>query len=369
MNILGLSTSQWVDVGISLAIVVAMLIIGRWVARIILGRLVRRLARGTSTELDDAILDAVRTPLYWLAVILAAQFAVARLQFLPERWDPAIKDVFFVLFMIVGFSSVWRLVVVVFTWYGKTLDRRSEQPLSPHLLPFFRRVTLIILGAILIITLLSHFNVNVSALVTTLGIGSLAVALAAQAALEDTVNGFTVMVDQPYRVGDRIEILDLNTWGDVVDIGLRSTRIRTRDNRTVIVPNSILGKSLVVNHSYPDPVYRIEVHVGIAYGTDIEFARQTMIDAVRGADQVMPDKPVEALFLEFGDSALIFRVRWWIESYVDTRRIFDKVNTAIYYSLNQAGIEIPFPQRDIWHRVSPSDTETIGGMLGRQPGS
>jgi small-conductance mechanosensitive channel len=156
-----------------------------------------------------------------------------------------------------------------------------------------------------------------------------------------------IMLDRPFRIGDRIEILELDTWGDVEDIGLRSTRIRTRDNRMVVVPNSVISKSLVVNYAYPNSEYRIEIHVGVAYGTDIEFARKTLVEAVSKVDGVDTSHPVEALFLEFGDSALIFRVRWWLDSYVDTRRMFDKVNTAMYYALSEAGIEIPFPQQDL----------------------
>ncbi|MEN8241527.1 MAG: mechanosensitive ion channel domain-containing protein, partial [Chloroflexota bacterium] len=207
-----------------------------------------------------------------------------------------------------------------------------------------------LLFTLAIIIILGHFNVEISGLVATLGIGSLAIALAAQAALSDTISGFMIMIDQPFRIGDRIEIAELNTWGDVVDIGLRSTRIRTRDNRMVIIPNSIISKSLVVNHAYPDTEYRIQVHIGVAYGTDLEFARTTIVEAVKEVSGVLPHRPVEALFLEFGDSALIFRVRWWIETYVDTRRMFDKVNTAVYHALTQAEIEVPFPQIDIRQR-------------------
>jgi small-conductance mechanosensitive channel len=200
-------------------------------------------------------------------------------------------------------------------------------------------------------------------MVTTLGIGSLAIALAAQTVLGDTITGFAIMVDRPFRIGDRIEIQDLDTWGDVVDIGLRSSRIRTRDNRMVIVPNSIIGKSLVVNYSYPDTQYRIQVHIGIAYGSDIELARKTMIETVQKVEGVLPDRQVEALFLEFGDSALIFRVRWWLESYVDTRRMFDRVNTALYEALERAGIELPFPQRDLHHKIDPHELEPLGAIL------
>jgi small-conductance mechanosensitive channel len=113
----------------------------------------------------------------------------------------------------------------------------------------------------------------------------------------------------------------------------------------------VMGKSLIVNHSYPDTQYRIQVHIGVAYGTDLEQARDTMINAVQGVEGVLEDRPVEALFLEFGDSALVFRVRWWIESYVDTRRMFDSVNTAIYQALQAEGIEIPYPQLEVRQRA------------------
>ena len=91
----------------------------------------------------------------------------------------------------------------------------------------------------------------------------------------------------------------------------------------------------------------------MAYGTDIEQARRVIVDAVSEVEGVLPDHPVEALFLEFGDSALIFRVRWWLESYIDTRRMFDSVNTAIYNALNEAGIDIPFPQRVVTYKMDP----------------
>jgi small-conductance mechanosensitive channel len=133
----------------------------------------------------------------------------------------------------------------------------------------------------------------------------------------------------------------------VIDIGLRTTRIRTRDNRMVIVPNSVIGANQVVNYTYPDPRYRIETHVGIGYGTDIERARQVIIAAVRQVEGVLLDKPVDALYREMGDWAMIFRVRWWIESYIDTRRMFDRVHTALQNALDEAGIESPFPTQSV----------------------
>jgi len=359
MNFADLTLEQWIEIGLAIGLLLATVFLGRWIIKVLFGRIIRKFTSFTKNTLDDAILDAISAPLYWLALIYAFQFTHNRLSVVFELLQFDLDQVYFVLFSLVGFIAAWRLIANISTWYGEQLASTGEIELGEQLLPFFRRVVFIILTMIVIIILLDYFNVEVSGLVTTLGIGSLAIALAAQAALADTISGFVIMVDRPYRIGDRIEIQDLATWGDVVDIGLRSTRIRTRDNRMVIVPNSVIGKSLIVNYSYPDSQYRIEIHVGVGYGTDIEEARKVLIEAVSKVEGVLSDHPVEALFLEFGDSALIFRVRWWLDSYVDTRRMFDSVNTAMYNALNEAGIEIPFPQRVVMHKVEPSDRNGI----------
>lgn len=343
----GLSGQEWLEIGISLAILLGVLLLGKIVISFIIDKVFSRITKQTKNTLDNQILNASRAPLYLLAVVLALDAALVRISFLPDEWNSWLSDGFFVLYFLIGFIFVWRMVTHIFAWLGDEVSLKTNASLDEQLFPFFQRIVLILLSAIGTITILSHFEINITAMVTTLGIGSLAVALAAQNALEDTISGFLIMVDRPYRIGDRIELMDLNTWGDVVDIGLRSTRIRTRDNRMVVVPNSLIGKSLVVNYAYPNDQYRLEIHIGIAYGTDLEKARSVMVSAVEGVEGVLSDRPVEALFLEFGDSALIFRVRWWLESYVDTRRMFDRVNTAIYNALKKEEIQLPFPQLDV----------------------
>ncbi len=352
MNWSALTQIQWTNIGISVLIFLVTAFLGRWAIKFIFSRVIHRFTRQTKTTFDDALLDAVAPPLYWLALVYAFQFSLNRLDFVFEQLDFDLNSFYFILFWLIGFAVLWRVITYLAKWYEKQLALTSEVELGEQLMPFLRRVLLIILTIIVAIIFLDYFNIEVGGVVATLGIGSLAIALAAQATLADTISGFVIMIDRPFRIGDRIEMQELNTWGDVVDIGLRSTRIRTRDNRMVIVPNSIIGKSLIVNHSYPDTEYRIQIHVGVAYGTDVEQARQVIVNAVSQVEGVLPDHPVEALFLEFGDSALTFRIRWWLESYVDTRRMFDKVNTAIYKSLNEAGIDIPFPQRVITYKMA-----------------
>ncbi len=161
------------------------------------------------------------------------------------------------------------------------------------------------------------------------------------------ISGVIILIDQPFRAGDRIEIQELNTWGDVVSIGLRSTRIRTLDNRLVIVPNSSISNNQVVNYTFPDPRYRIQTEIGVAYGTDLRIVREVITESLQGVEGVLPEMPVDILFMEFGDSAMILRVRWWIASYIDARRSTDRVNETIYLALEQAGIELPNPMMTV----------------------
>jgi len=372
---MGLMLSQWLDIGISILIVVAVLVLGRWLINLLLTRGVTRITRHTRTTLDDTMIGAIRPPLYLFAIVGAFDLAINRLAFLDFTHEPAITKFFFVLYFLCGLVLIWRVLNSLFDWYEHEIAERFDKMLSQQLLPFFRRVALAIVLAIAVIILLGRFGVEVSGLVATLGVTSLVIGLAAQAALEDTISGFLIMIDRPYRIGDRIDIQDLDTVGDVVDIGLRSSRIRTIDNRMVIVPNSVIGKSLVVNRAYPDTQYRIYVQVGVAYGTDVDRARTVMLDAVRGVEGVVlppEDAPehtaetyrdVEVLFTKMGDSALVFDVRFWVNTYADTYVIADRVNTAIYKALNANNIEIPFPQRDVHHKFAPGEVEVLAKAI------
>lgn len=362
MEFLGLSLDQWLDALIALIMIVLAIPVGFWLVDLLERRVGRWMSARTLTTFDDRLLDAAHRPARWLLVTLVAEIAVSRLDFLSLEAQRVLGDLFFLVYLFLGLWFSWRLISSLFAWYGREIAARTQTDLDEHLLPFFRRVGLVIVSLLALSILLSHYEVDVTGLVTTLGIGSLAIALAAQAALEDTISGFLIMVDRPFRIGDRIELLDLQTWGDVIDIGLRSSRICTRDNRMVVVPNSVIGRSLIVNHSYPNETYRIHVNVGVAYGSDLDHVRQVLIDAVRGVEGVLSDHLVEALFLEFGDSALVFRVRWWINSYNNTRPMYDRVNTAIYKALNAAGISIPFPQRDVHHKVDAGTLRRTAGF-------
>jgi small-conductance mechanosensitive channel len=209
---------------------------------------------------------------------------------------------------------------------------------------------------------LDHFGIDFTIAVAALGIGGLALSLAAKDTLSDAISGIVIMIDQPFRIGDRIEIQELGTWGDVVDVGIRTTKIHTRDNRLVVVPNSTIGNNQVVNYTYPDPQYRVQMDIGVCYGEDIEDVRRIIVTTLRNVEGILNNRPIDALYVKMGDSTMIFRVRWWIESYEDTRRVYDKVNTALQQALDEAGIESPYHTFDINLKLGQEELDRLAGF-------
>ena len=194
---------------------------------------------------------------------------------------------------------------------------------------------------------LSHFGIGANSLTIALLVSGAVIYMGTKDIISDVVAGFIILLDQPFRVGDAILIKQLDTWGVVLEIGTRTTRIRTGDNREVIIPNSDINESQVINYTYPDPRYRIFTEIGIAYGSDIKKVRKVIKETVGAVEGVLPDKPVQVFFLKFGDSTRLVRVQWWIDSYTNQNPVLDKVNAALEMALDEAGIDMPFNTYDL----------------------
>ncbi len=350
---LGLSIEDWINFVLSILFFILLYFAGKW----LIYRGLKEILKRTSIESVDEFLDLVRPQLNWLVLTLALQVSLARLNFLSSGLRVLLNQVFFIVYLTIIIVFLWK--VVGFGTEALLRRDRTEKDVQ-RLRPIYMVVNRIAQAALLVAygsIMLSYFGIDITAFAAALGIGGLALSLAAQDTLSDAIAGFLILLDQPFRVGDRIEISGLGTWGDVVDIGTRSTRIRTRDNRLVIVPNSAIAKDQVINYSYPDPRYRVQIEVGIDYDSDLKLARQTAIEAVQHVEGVLLDKPVDALFVDFGESTITFRIRWWIDSYIDTRRMFDKVNEALLNGFNEANINMPNTTYDLNLKVDDQNVK------------
>jgi len=205
---------------------------------------------------------------------------------------------------------------------------------------------------------LAHFGIDITGFAVFLDIIGLALSLAGRDVLADVISGAIILIDQPYRIGDRIALPALDSWGDVVDIGMRSTRILTLDNRMVIVPNSQIGKDQIVNYTYADLSYYDQSDVVVAYDNDFGQVGQMLIDSVRSVQGVQKERDIDALLMEFTENYIVFKVGWWIASYEDLYPVRNRVNRALIQALKDAGVILPY-RKDRVELVTNSERNTL----------
>jgi small-conductance mechanosensitive channel len=353
-SFLGITAEDWIDLGISVLIVLA----GYFLGTRLLTWILRWITNRTSTEIDENLVRKLTPDLKWLVVLFFTRFAVLRLDFLSDSFRKIMDDVFFGLGLVIFTIIVHRLISYGADWYKDNLESDEERlRLTPVILSFQRILDVVLLIIILSIGL-SHFGLNIGALSITILVLALVLSLGAKDVISDAISGFVILLDQPFRIHDGIQIEEFGTWGDVVAIGTRTTRILTRDNREVIIPNTKILNSRIVNYTYPSPEVRMQVDLHIAYDSDLDNARRVIVDALRKVDIVLQEKDVEVLLIDFGDTARRIRVRWWVADYHQPWFKIDKVATAIDAALDQAGIEIPITVYDLNVRMESSQSIT-----------
>jgi small-conductance mechanosensitive channel len=348
---LGLSVEDWLNIGFSILVtLVGYFVIG------LLARFSRWIVRRAAPQVSEGLLTLVLGYSRWLLVTLLIGFAALRLEFLGDGLRTNLQDGLFIA--VLGIVTAFALSAIRLAAKGYEARLASAGD-RRRLTPIIITVQRLAQGVVLIVALsviLMHFGFDISIIAAILIVAALLLSFGAQDILSDILSGFIILIDQPFRVGDSILVKELNTRGTVLEIGPRSTQIKTGDNREVIVPNSSIGQSQVVNYTYPDSRFRAQTDIGVAYGTDPEEMRRVIEETVRGVEGVLPDKPVEVYYLKFGDSARVVRVRWWIHTYRDEKPMLDRVNTALELELDRAGIDLPNNTYDLNLRTQDGDS-------------
>ncbi len=339
---LGLAVENWINIAVSALVI----LVGYFVIKALIAVL-RRIAKRTAVQADDKIVALIARYTNWLLLWWIIHFSGSRLAFLSDGLRTNLGDLSFVLSVGILTAFALELIGTVARNYRDRLETRSDQRRLTPIIITVQRLAQSVVVIVALSIIMVHLGFNVSIIAALLIVTGLIISFGAQDILTDFLSGFIILIDQPFRVGDSILIKELNTRGTVLEIGPRSTQIRTGDNREVIVPNSSIGESQVINYTYPDSRFRAQTDIGVAYGTDPEEMRRVIEQAVRGVEGVLPDKPVEIFYLKFGDSARLVRVRWWIETYRHEKPMLDKVNTALELALDGAGIELPFNTYDL----------------------
>jgi small-conductance mechanosensitive channel len=228
----------------------------------------------------------------------------------------------------------------------------------PYAISSLLRYTMIFLGFMLALAAAGIELGKLTVIAGGLGVG---IGFGLQNVVNNFVSGLILLFERPVQVGDVVQIMSQNLWGEIRRIGIRASVIHTFDGAEVVVPNGHLISDSVTNWTLSDRRRRVEVNVGVEYGTDAQRVIDLLLEVADGHPDVLEIPAPRAFFLSFGDSALLFLLRGWIADFDDGFRVRSELSVAIQHALREAGIGVPFPQRDLHLRtVSPTAASELG---------
>lgn len=327
----------------------------------------------TEGRFDDELLGLLRHPVAISAILFSADWALGAAPL------PSDVKLFGERILLSSLIVIWGRVALRGGHLFLELVARNDDPstlqIHPRSIPIFDFVLKLGVFAIAGYCLLTAWGVDVSNIATSFGLATVAVGFAAQESLSNLFAGVLIIADAPYQIGDVLE-LDNGDRGKVVDIGMRSTRLITKDDIEVIVPNNIMVNTRVINETGgPTRPCRIRVPIGVAYGVDLDHVRSVLtkgLSNIPGVLYTAPGKPPSVVLRGFGASSLDFEVLIWIQEPEDKLPMLDAINSAIYVALNRANIEIPFPQHDVRIYASATGDVAVGALDARdapEPGA
>ncbi len=336
----------------ALIIAVAFIAIGK-IADFLISRMVGRIVRRSKTDFDDQLISLVHRPVFVSFILLGLALATQRIG-LPAGPLYFALGALKTIAVIVWYNMLRQLTTLLVQLVRR---RRSSKLVQTGMLALLQNVIKVVMFALAVYFIFLAWNINVTAWVASAGIVGLALSFAARDTLSNLFAGVSIVVDAPYKTGDFI-ILETGERGVVTHIGLRSTRLLTRDDVEITIPNGVIGNGKIINEAGgPSEKHRIRIAVGVAYGSDIDHVIATLQQVAEQHEEICSNPAPRVRFRRFGDSSLDFELLCWIERPIDRGRLHHEMNCAVYRAFAANGIEIPFPQRDLHVRTMPQSSD------------
>lgn len=320
-------------------------IILRKVFSLTIAKTFEKIVSKTKTEVDDKILSIIISPLNFLFIIIGLWIALTILNIKADIVSHLIKSLFIfdIFWIFYNLVNVFSPEVYKFTEkFGKDLSKEIAS-----LIIKLSKLFVIILG---IVAILQEWGINVSTLIASLGIGGLAVALAAKDTLANFFGGLSILADKSMKIGDWVQIGDIE--GIVEDIGIRSTKIRTFDKGLVTVPNNYIATNSVINFSRRN-VRRVKMYIGVVYSTSSETLNKIVNDIrdlINNHPEVAKDQTIAIYFDRFGDSSLDIFIYFYTNTaqWLEYLRIKEDIQFKIMEIVEKNGSSFAFPSRSIY---------------------
>ncbi len=319
----------------------------------IISRLLLKIADTTQTHLDNQIIHISR-PAVSNSLILIAMGLASKLIF-AEQTGAFASQLLYTLALLVWSLFLIRLSRILLTHFSHS--ERNLPLVTSQTLPLFQNLSILIISGLLVYFIFILWSIDMTAWLASAGIVGIAVGFAAKDTLANLFSGVLILADAPYKIGDYI-VLDTGERGMVTHIGIRSTRMLTRDDVELTIPNAIMGSTKIINESGgPYKKFRIRVSVGVAYGSDIDQVKKLLFDVALAEEKVCAEPEPRVRFRNFGNSSLDLDLLCWVEEPSLRGLVIDTLLTTIYKTFNQENIEIPYNKQDLYIKELPESLQ------------
>ncbi|MDH5473595.1 MAG: mechanosensitive ion channel family protein [Gammaproteobacteria bacterium] len=319
------------------------------IVNIIFSKIMLRIADRTHSKLDNQILIITRPSLFYTILIIA--FAIATNLLTSGQTEHVVYSLLKSFAVLIWSAFLIRLSRIVL----RSISAQATQAsiITSQTRPLFENIALLFIIGGAIYFIFSAWHIDMTAWLASAGIIGIAVGFAAKDTLANLFSGVFILADAPYKIGDFV-VLDSGERGEVTHIGIRSTRLLTRDDVEVTIPNSIMGNTKIINESGgPHKKFRIRLQVGVAYGSDIDLVRRILMEVAINSPDVCTDPEPRVRFRKFGASSLDFELLGWIDEPVLRGRVLDSLNCIVYKRFREENIEIPYSKQDVYIKSMP----------------
>jgi len=333
---------------LSISIFLAML------ATLFIRSVIGKFTKKTNIHWDDQIIRLLLRPVFWSLTLSGFLIALIPLK-LPNDAQSVVQSIVITVFIILWASFLLRLIRIVLREMSNKAELESTTTtlIRPQTRPLFQNLAFIIVIVVTIYLIFRSWNIDMTAWLASAGIAGIAIGFAAKDTLANLFSGVFILADGPYKIGDYV-VLDSGERGKVTHIGIRSTRLLTREDVEITIPNAIMGNTRISNQSGgPHEKYRLRVKIGVAYGSDIDQVKAILLEVALSEIAVCRKPEPRVRFRNFGNSSLDIELLCWVENPEVRGRVLDALNTTIYKRFNTEGIEIPYSKHDVFIKEMP----------------
>jgi MscS family membrane protein len=328
-----------------------------WVLKSLIHKLLDRFRQSSKSEIDYQIAHYLTAPVLQTTVTFSLVLALATLDF-PGAIETLLIKICITALLLFWGRAWFRATKVILQ--ALEADRDRFHLFQPRTIPLYEMgIKLLLLGLFIYLFFLV-WGIDATAWVASAGIIGIAIGFASKDTLANLISGVSIVADAPYKIGDYI-VLDTGERGVVSNLGIRSTRLITRDDVEVSIPNAVIGSAKIVNESGgPYVRHRIRIPVGVSYSSDMDKVIETL-EGIAAANENVVDEPASRVRIRgFGDSSINVELLCWIRRPADRGLVIHELNYQVIKRFREEQIEIPFPQRDLHVRDLPAEPQITG---------